>query len=307
MAKFLSMTVIFEGSNLNYGESVRNIQALKRLSTKGKSYSYISRQALRYDMVKKLNEIYQIDESQTVDNKQDVVQFTRASSIRDFPEIDLFGYMKTGQKKGTEKEKKTFIRKAPVRLSDAVSLEPWNNDNDFGNNMGLAKRIGLEGNDLFQREIHLSNYSYTVTIELDRIGVEENTDKTKPVIDGKERSKRVNTLLEIIKLNNRGIVGRPGSQMPHFVIGGIYRTGTPFFYNILCVTFTGDDKVLLNTDKINAMLSFTAFEEKVIDLTMVGALAGEYANIDEIKTDNKMSIEEFFSNLKDRVSAYYGA
>ncbi|MCM8827950.1 MAG: type I-B CRISPR-associated protein Cas7/Cst2/DevR, partial [Candidatus Omnitrophica bacterium] len=56
--KYLHMAVIFKASNLNYGEGVGNILTLKKVTTEGKNFSYISRQALRYDIVRGLNELY---------------------------------------------------------------------------------------------------------------------------------------------------------------------------------------------------------------------------------------------------------
>ena len=51
----LTFTVIFLAESANYGEGVGNISTLKKM-TRGnyEQYSYISRQALRYNMVKHL-------------------------------------------------------------------------------------------------------------------------------------------------------------------------------------------------------------------------------------------------------------
>ena len=48
----LTFTVIFLAESANYGEGVGNISTLKKM-TRGnyEQYSYISRQALRYNMV----------------------------------------------------------------------------------------------------------------------------------------------------------------------------------------------------------------------------------------------------------------
>ena len=62
MAKHLHLAIIFKASNLNYGESIGNILSLKKMASEGKNYSYISRQALRYDIVRLLNENYNFDE-----------------------------------------------------------------------------------------------------------------------------------------------------------------------------------------------------------------------------------------------------
>ena len=129
----LTITMIFDASSANYGEGIGNISQLKKMTRSGgEVYTYISRQAIRYNIVQQM----QIDNT-PVDNAQKVVQFSPNTTIKDYPEIDLFGYMKTT--KGGQS-----IRSAVVRLSNAISLEPYKSDTDFLNNMGLAKRKELE-------------------------------------------------------------------------------------------------------------------------------------------------------------------
>ena len=54
----LTFTVIFLAESANYGEGIGNISSLKKM-TRGdyEEYSYISRQALRYNMVQLLQEV----------------------------------------------------------------------------------------------------------------------------------------------------------------------------------------------------------------------------------------------------------
>ena len=61
-------------------------------------YSYISRQAMRYNIVKQLKW-----DNTPVDGKSGVVQFAPSATIEDYPEIDLFGYMKTTSKADDKK------------------------------------------------------------------------------------------------------------------------------------------------------------------------------------------------------------
>jgi CRISPR-associated protein Cst2 len=89
--KYLHLAVMFKASNLNYGEGVGNILTLKKVATEGKNYSYISRQALRYDIVRMLEEIYG-DKLTEVNKDAGVIQFAESATIKDFPEIDFFGY-----------------------------------------------------------------------------------------------------------------------------------------------------------------------------------------------------------------------
>ncbi len=294
MAKHISLTVLFEGSNLNYGEGFGNIQSLKKMSNKGKNYSYISRQALRYDIVRIMNEEFAMDLT-PIGKDGKVIQFEKDASIKDYPEIDLFGYMKTGSNanKGNQE-----IRKAVARLTDAVSIEPYNNDMDFGNNMGLAKRKEGEDNGLFQSEIHKAFYSYTVTIDLNKVGVDDNDNSNLP---NAEKETRIKTLLDSIKILYRDIKGKRENLAPCFVIGGIFESGNPFFYNRVTLDFQ-KDKILLNTKMINDILKTSIKEKEIKESTYVGYIDGLFSNIDELEIETKVTVEDFFRELKEQIS-----
>jgi len=298
MSKFLSLTIIFKGGSLNYGESTANVTALKKLSSKGKSYSYISRQALRYDIVRIMHEEFGMPLT-PVGSDGRVVQFEANAKIDEYPEIDFFGYMKTAGEgsRGT-------IRKAIVRLSDAVSLEPWNNDVDYGNNMGLAARSDNLDNMIFQTEIHKTFYSYTMTIDLDKVGIDDNDDIN---LEKDEKIKRINMLLDTIKILYRDIKGRREDLSPLFIIGGIYKSGNPFFYNKVNLSF-GRESVKLIVEPINETLEKTYHEsKKVKDSTLLGYVDGVFDNIAKIalEENKKLSIENYFKTIKGKLEEVY--
>jgi len=301
MANYLSLTVIFQGGNLNYSESTSSIMSLKRLTFKGKSFSYISRQSLRYDIVRIMHEEYNIPLTPPGSDGK-VVQFDGDAKIDQYPEIDLFGYMKTSGE-GT----KGKIRKAVVRLSDAISLEPWNNDIDYANNMGLSHRKeGLE-NMIFQAEIHKSFYTYTITIDLDNVGKDVN-DKID--LSNKDKLDRIILLLDTIKILYRDIKGRREDLSPLFVIGGVYKSGNPFFYNKISLTYVRDS-IQIVPEPINDTLEKTYLKNlKVKDSTYLGYVDGIFENINEIdlEENRRLNINEFFEKIKEDVkSAYQGS
>ena len=115
----LTFTVIFLAESANYGEGIGNISSLKKM-TRGnyEEYSYISRQAMRYNIVQQSNW-----DTTPVDGKSGAVQFAPSATIKDYPEIDLFGYMKTTAK-GDEQKGGAATRSAVARLSNAIALEP---------------------------------------------------------------------------------------------------------------------------------------------------------------------------------------
>lgn len=277
----LTITMIFDASSANYGESIGNISQLKKMTRSGgEVYTYISRQAIRYNIVQQM----QIDNT-PVDNAQKVVQFSPNTTIKDYPEIDLFGYMKTT--KGGQS-----IRSAVVRLSNAISLEPYKSDTDFLNNMGLAKRSGLE-NALAQSEIHKSLYSYTITIDLDKIGIDDDIE-----IENSEKSERIIKLLDTIQFLWRDIRGRRENLNPLFAVGGIYERKNPYF----------EDRLKLTKNGLNAGLIKSVKEscEDTQSNTVIGYVPGIFSNEEEIiKTLSPVSISEMFTKLKEEVRAYY--
>ena len=217
--KGLTMTMVFEAQSANYGEGIGNVAALKKLSRgTGSQYTYISRQAIRYNIMEQFGE-----ELTKVEKDKTVVQFAPDATIEKYPEIDFFGYLKT--KKDIKK------RSAKVRLSNAISTEEFRGDMDFLTNKGLADRL-KENMNLAQAEIHHSYYVYTITIDLNKIGIDEN-DKIS--LDNKEKSRRVQKLLDTIALLYRDIKGRRENLSPLFAIGGLYNTKNPIFENLVGV------------------------------------------------------------------------
>lgn len=305
MANFLTLTIVFLGKSLNYNENVANISVLKRFSFRGKSFSYISRQALRYDIVRIMHEEFGMSLTD-VGISDRVVQFKAEATIKDFPEIDLFGYMKTSGKGSKGK-----TRKGVVRLTDGVSLESWNGDIDFGNNMGLALRREKEGEDfdnvIISTEKHKSFYTYTLTVDLDKVGIDENDNIFLP---NEERKRRVDMLLDAISILYRDVKGSRENLSPCFVIGGIYPYGNPFFYNMIMLEFTkyyekGLAKLVVET--INDILNKEIGNLKVKDYTYVGSILGIFSNIHEIDLpdDRKVSVNEFFKKIKKELEVVY--
>lgn len=306
--KGLTLSIIFEAESANYGEGFGNISSLKKMSRgDGYSYSYISRQALGHNIREQLK---WNNTKVAIDKK--VVQYDKESSIKDSPEIDLFGYMKTGDNSinGTSN-----TRSAVVRLSNAIALENYNSDLDFLTNIALAKRGNFE-NMIVQSEIHKSYYAYTITIDLDKVGIDEvikvGIDKVikeykkgeepkKEIIEieKSERAKRVNDLLKILKTLYRDIRGRRENLSPVFIIGGVYNIKNPFFENRLKVK---KNKLIIETikDTLNT-------DNEIKENTICGLIDSIFSNTEEIKKElNPKSISEVFDYLNEKVNKYYG-
>lgn len=286
----LTITMIFLAESANYGEGVGNITTLKKM-TRGnyEQYSYISRQAMRYSLVRQLNW-----DTTPVDGKSGVVQFAPTATIKEYPEIDLFGYMKTTSKDDGKNEKGgAATRSAVVRLSNAIALEPYQSDLEFLTNMGLAQRDHLE-NAIAQSEIQRSYFSYTVSIDLERVGEDNGIS-----LSAEEKSNRIITLLEGIEYLYRDIKGRRENLSPLFIIGGCYKRKNPFFENQI--------KLENNNLKVKRLAEIVGEDEDIKDNTVVGLAADTFENDIEIRqTLNADTIGKAFEHLKKEVDRYYG-
>jgi CRISPR-associated protein Cst2 len=305
-SKGLTITVVFEAESANYGEGIGNVTSLKKISRgNGESYSYISRQALRYNIVNQMVELsdgYHL----TPVSHEGTIQFHPDAAIEDNFEIDLFGYMKTKGGEGAS------TRSAVARLSNATSLETFNGDLDFLTNKGLFDRlseqdkkkasktgeeeVSVKGGNIAQSEIHKSFYSYTLAVDLDKVGVEGNGDK-KIEIENGEKYKRVSLLLKAIKFLYRDIKGRRENLAPLFVIGGVYDIKNPFFMNGIRLK---DHKLVAN--RLRDIMDKDAHIAKN---SLVGYVEDTFDNDEEIKALNYLPVGTFFEKIDEKLKEYY--
>ena len=293
--KGLTFTAIFLAESANYGEGIGNVATLKKISrNRGEQYTYISRQAIRYNIVEQLGENKANVKAEGSGDKK-VVQFSAETTIKDYPELDFFGYMKTV--KGDNSKNRSAI----VRLSNAVSLETFKGDLEFLTNKGLVDRIDRNEKvfpNIAQAEIHKSYYKYTVTIDLDKIGIDE-LDEIE--IKKEEKARRVNKLLDTISLLYRDIRGRREDLKPLFIIGGVYDIKNPFFENVVDVR---NNKILV--EKLTS-----GIYDFIENDTAVGIVKEQFENDTEIETElakrniKVLNVPEFFKQLKNKIGEYY--
>ena len=293
--KGLTFTAIFLAESANYGEGIGNVATLKKISrNRGEQYTYISRQAIRYNIVEQLGENKANVKAEGSGDKK-VVQFSAETTIKDYPELDFFGYMKTV--KGDNSKNRSAI----VRLSNAVLLETFKGDLEFLTNKGLVDRIDRNEKvfpNIAQAEIHKSYYRYTVTIDLDKIGIDE-LDEIE--IENEEKARRVNKLLDTISLLYRDIRGRREDLKPLFIIGGVYDIKNPFFENVVDVR---NNKILV--EKLTS-----GIYDFIENDTAAGIVKEQFENDTEIETElskkniKVLNVPEFFKQLKNKIDEYY--
>lgn len=198
MSRFLVMDVVFYGSSLNYDQGSGNYQELKKITRwDGKQYTVASRYALRYSLLEtgrklglwkiaegdkfqlageKKNEEESTKDENTEDEKkeektkvviQPATELLLKGEILDYSEFDLFGYLITSTTPQN-------FRSAPVKLSHAISMTPFNYDALFNANLGLANRMRKVYGEMkpnpFTAEEHETFYQYSIVVDIDEIG-----------------------------------------------------------------------------------------------------------------------------------------
>lgn len=314
MAQGLTFTVVFKAMSMNYGESLGNISELKKLNSGDHTYTYISRQALRYELYKSMKENFEMDNDLNFNNDNnplhpgnDVIQYRTEVTAANCIEADLFGYMKTERQRGA------LIRPAVVRITPGIALEPYLNDIEFASNKNFADRVESNPN-LFQFEHQLGLYTYTIAIDLDRVGVDENDEEEE--VSSDEKYNRVAMVLDATQLLNREIKGRIENMNPLFVIGGVYPVKNPFFLGRIKTEYDQDNKgYRINTNCLASVLglqySLNGDNQSVGEGTQLGYIGGFWVNENDINelANNKQaehSISSFFNHLKNSVGDYYG-
>jgi CRISPR-associated protein Cst2 len=229
------------------------------------------------------------------------------------------GYLTTG--------KNACNRKSSFFLTDAIAVNRFVPELRFHNNMYLAnaaaKELGynlqeqtqeaedviLDENQVskkgkkkekknpcglmpYQYEYDKSLKSYSFTLFLDEVGIDENfKDKT---VSNEEKANRVNTLLETIENLALIVKGNLDDASPLFVVGGLTNRRAHVFENIVNIK---ENKVIVSKELKNKMTE--GFSCGVIE-------SGIFDNEDEIVNElNAVSVSEFFSNLRKAVNDYY--
>jgi len=231
----------------------------------------------------------------------EVVQFHPSVNALNCVEADLFGYMKTQQGENAA------TRSAVVRLSPAISLEPMLLDTEFGTNKNFADRVGANPNP-FQLEHHSSLYTYTVTVDLDRLGCEfDRSGKKIAELPKEEKLRRVEMVLDALPFLIREVKGRTENLSPFFVIGGVYPVKNPFFMGRVNVSYNRNtDKYSVNTAILKSVFSLAFKGEPVGKYTHCGFVSGFWENDFEkelqLPKGNFIGdIAGFFSRVKEEV------
>ncbi len=273
----LTMVVKFTGTPSMSEGLGGNINPMKVLPTDMGDFAYLSPSAI---LKQPLMEYFVREKGWLLENgknikipekgKRDPIQITGHADTD--PYADIFGYLFTDEGRK---------RKSPLGVSYAISLMGFSNCLDYRSNLGLVELSGSkgEGQMVFQREIDMNYFVYTLNLDLQRIGKEENTNNEAPI---DEKLKRVQAILEaipyIVIQRNGALVG---TLRPHLVIGGVFEKKFPYFIDAIV---WDKDKKAVKAKAINDIIEEYELKTDENNILVFGIHEG-------FPLDGKVSIE----------------
>ncbi|MGI6066852.1 MAG: type I-B CRISPR-associated protein Cas7/Cst2/DevR [Bacillota bacterium] len=289
----LTLTVIANMTS-NYGEGLGNISSVQKVFRNGKTYATRSRESLKNAIM--VQSGFYDDLVVTVDGaaQKAVTKEKNASNCRALEG----GYMNTSDI--------TIIRKSSFYLTDAVSCNEFVNETRFHNNLYLASKYAKDnglnlqiGKDAdtsglmpYQYEFDKSLKQYSLTIDLDCVGIDENF---KAEADAMEKADRVIAILNAIEHLRLVVKGNLDNAEPIFIVGGIGKAKTHYFENVVRTEGRNLDLTPDLKDRIKQGYG--------VALLQGGNFSNEKAIIEELKP---LSISAFFEQLRGQVKYYYG-
>lgn len=287
--KALTLTVIANMTS-NYGEGLGNAASVQKIFRNSREYATRSRESLKNAVCVQSGLYDDLQTSLDVATQKLVSDDINAATCKALEG----GYMST---KGV-----TYIRNSSFYLTDAVSAQPFINDARFHNNLFLAtnfakanglnvqnnsKEVGLMP---YQYEYDKSMKIYSITIDLEKVGKDENFDAEA---SAEEKCERVCAIIEAIENLALVVKGNLDNAEPIFVAGGMSPLKTHMFENT--VNLSGTNLVI------------EPLKEKLTgDFKCAMLKTGQITNEDDIVRElNPSTVPQFFNELKEQVKNYY--
>lgn len=293
MMKALTLTVVANMTS-NYGEVLGNASSVQKVYRNQKEYATRSRESLKNSICVQAGLYDDLKTSLDKVAQKMVNEELNASNCRALEG----GYMST--------QGMTYVRNSSFYVTDAVAADTFVNELRFHNNLYLASAHAKENNlsmqnnasetglKPYQYEYDKSMKIYSMTIDLEKVGVDENFGAEA---DSAEKIARVNAIIDAISALSLVVKGNLDNAEPLFVVGGLTTRKTHFFENVVKV-------------KNNALILEEGIREKINSDKgnfKVGVLkCGQFSNEDAIvKELNAISTDKFFEDLKNEVVQYY--
>lgn len=289
--KALTVTVVANMTS-NYSEGLGNIASVQKVFKNRKVYTVRSRESLK-NAIMVQSGMYDDLQTEVDGATQKLVNSElNAATCRALEG----GYMST---KGT-----TYVRKSSIYLTDAIACESFVSETRFHNNLYLASNYAkAQGKNIqndadgvglmpYQYEYDKSLKVYSLTIDLEMVGKDENFDAEA---SAKEKAERVNAILRAVETLSLVVKGNLDNAEPVFVVGGLSERKTHYFENVVHVE---EDRLLITDD----------LQAKIGEGYRTGLLKSRvFLNETEIEEAlHPLSVSAFFDALTDDVKKYYG-
>lgn len=299
--KAITLTVISNMTS-NYGENLGNISSVQKVYKNNHVYSMRSRESLK-NAIMVQSGMYDDLQTEGSGDKNKVVNQKKVDKNLNASNCKALegGYMNTTNS--------TYIRKSSFYLTDAISCNSFINETRFHNNLYLAtnlakeKKINLQQNSSeaglmpYQYEYEKSLKIYSITIDLEKIGKDENFENEEDYQEAsnEEKASRVNSIITAVENLSLVVKGNLDNSEPLFVVGGLSERKTHYFENVVKVK---DNKLVLSED----------LSEKINKGFYVGLLKGDtFDNEAEIIDKlNPISVSSLFEKIRSDVNEYYG-
>lgn len=285
----LTLTVVANMTS-NYSEGLGNIASVQKVFKNRQVYAIRSRESLK-NAIMVQSGLY--DDLQTEVNGATQKKVEKELNAAICGALEG-GYMNT---KAT-----TYIRRSSFYLTDAIAAEGFVNETRFHNNLFLAsteatqrninlqEKAGEAGLMPYQYEYDKSLKVYSLTIDLDMIGKDENFKAEAP----KEvKIDRVCRILGAVENLSLVVKGNLDNAEPLFAIGGLSPRKTHVFENLVTVKA---DRLNLSRDLIDKAGGYHC------GLLQSGQLLNEKDILDAL---NPETMTKFFENLRQQVTGWY--
>lgn len=292
--KGLTLTVL---SNItsNYGEGLGNVASIQKVFKNGEIFATRSRESMKNSLMIQSGMYKDLEVVVDGATQKKVDSSLNTSNCKALEG----GYMNTS----VGKEKMTYIRNSSFYMTDAIACEPFVNESRFHNNLYLASTFAKSKGINLQNEAKASglmpyNYEYdknlkiySITFDLEMIGIDENF-KNESSQD--EKAERVNQILDGIESLHLVVKGNLDNAEPLFIVGGLTDRKTHVFENVVKV-------------KSGNLIITADLQDKINKGYKVGLLEGENLKNEKEIIDklSPMSITKFFDELKEEVVQYY--
>ena len=289
ITKALTITVISNMTS-NYGESLGNISSVQKVYRGGNEYATRSRESLKNAICVQSGFYDDLQTSNDGVMQKLVTNDINAATCRALEG----GYMST--------KDITYIRNSSFYLTDAVATEPFINDARFHNNLYLAtnyakangKNVQKDAEECglkpYQYEYDKSSKIYSLTIDLEKIGKDDNFGAEA---DNDEKCQRVIALLDAVENLSLVVKGNLDNAEPIFIVGGLSPRKTHVFENAVNVV---GKKLVVEPIKEKLSLGYSCALMR----------NGELKNEDEIVRElHPTAVPEFFEALRGQVKEYF--